>query len=183
MMEELALHILDIVENSLKGGASEVEIRIHEDARVDSMAMEFTDNGRGIPPAILETIFDPFVTTRTERRVGLGLSFFRQAARQCGGDVTLTSSPDRGTQVLATFGLSHPDRQPMGDLGATVATLLAGANGTCIIMTIETDHGDFTLDSRDLVSELGDDCFQNGMVLNFVSETINEKRKELGAAP
>ncbi len=183
MMEELALHILDIVENSLAGGASEVEIRIHEDAQLDSMKMEISDNGRGIPPAILETIFDPFVTTRTERRVGLGLSFFRQAARQCDGDVTLTSSPDRGTQVLAAFSLSHPDRQPMGDLGATVATLLAGANGVSIVVTIETDSGDFTLDSRDLAKELGSDCFQNGMVLNFVSETINEKRSELGAAP
>jgi len=181
-MEELALHILDIVENSFKGRAGRVEVRITEDTRSDRLEIEVTDDGRGIPPEMIAVIFDPFVTTRTERRVGLGLSFFRQAARQCGGDVTITSGPEPGTRVRATFGLSHTDRQPMGDLGATMATLLAGAGDARIILTLETGMGDFTLDSRDLRNELGDDCFQNGMVLNFVSETVNEKRKELDAA-
>ena len=182
MMEELALHILDIVENSVKGGASRVDLRITEDDRADRMELEISDDGRGIPPALVETIFDPFVTTRTERRVGLGLSFFRQAAQACDGDVTLTSVPGEGTRVLAVFGLSHPDRQPMGDLGTTVATLLAGTTGVRIIMTLGTARGDFVLDSRDLCAELGDDCFHDGMVLNFVAEMINEKRRDLGAA-
>jgi len=182
-MEELALHVLDIAENSVRAGASLVEIEIGEESAADTMKIRISDNGRGIPPFMLAGIFDPFVTSRTERRVGLGLPFFRQAARQTGGDASLTSTPGKGTTVVATFGLSHPDRQPMGDLGSTVASLLAQEGGGRLVLVLSVDSRIFTLDSREFEEQLGEDCFEDGMVLKYVADLVNEKREEIQASP
>ena len=125
-MEDLSLHILDIVENSLNAAANRVEIQIAEDTVQDLLCIVITDNGRGMDEEARARALDPFYSTRTTRRVGLGLSLLAQAARECEGDLTLRSAPGEGTEVRATFRLSHPDCKPMGDLAATLAAILAG---------------------------------------------------------
>jgi len=125
-MEELALHILDIVENSIAAGARQVEIRIRENRRADLLSIEIGDDGRGMSPEMLEQATDPFFTTRRERRVGLGLPLLGQAARAAGGGLEIESSPGAGTRVRARFGLSHVDRQPLGDTAQTLLALAVG---------------------------------------------------------
>ena len=123
-MEDLSLHVLDIVENSLRAGAKTVEIQINEDLKRDVLEIEIRDDGQGMDASTVEKATDPFFTTKSVRRVGLGLSLFESAARRAGGELFLSSRPGEGTTVKATFQHSHIDRQPLGDMAKTLTTLI-----------------------------------------------------------
>jgi len=123
-MEDLSLHILDIVENSIMASAGRVEISIELDTAADLLTLEISDDGRGMDEQTLKKALDPFFTTRTTRRVGLGLALLAQAARESGGEMDVSSRPNEGTRVRATFRLSHPDCKPMGDIAETIQTLV-----------------------------------------------------------
>jgi hypothetical protein len=125
-MEDLSLHILDVVENSLAASASRIEIRIVEDTARDVLSLEIADNGKGMDAQAQGKALDPFFTTRTTRRVGLGLPLLAQAAQEAGGSIDVASEPGRGTTVKAEFRLSHPDLKPLGDVAETLRTILAG---------------------------------------------------------
>ena len=107
-MEDLSLHILDVVENSITAGAREVGILIDEDNAENRLSLEITDNGKGMDEEMRSKVLDPFFTTRTTRRVGLG------------------SAPGRGTTVRAVFQIGHPDLKPLGDVASTLGAILAG---------------------------------------------------------
>jgi len=148
-MEDLSLHILDIVENSIAASASEIKIVIVEDTASDQLRLEISDNGNGMDEEMRKKVLDPFVTTRTTRRVGLGLPLLAQAARESGGDLTLDSAPGRGTTVIAVFQLSHPDLKPLGDIPATLGTILAGKPELDLVFDYHRDgHLIAALDSR-----------------------------------
>lgn len=123
-MRELSLHILDIVQNSVEAGADNIEISISEDESSDVLNIRIADDGRGIPKEILESITDPFVTSRKTRRVGLGIPLFRDAARMAGGDLEIRSVVGEGTEIKANFQLSSIDRAPLGDMAETMALLI-----------------------------------------------------------
>ena len=125
-MEDLSLHILDIVENSIAASASRVSISIVEDTPGDLLSLEITDNGKGMDAQTRQKALDPFFTTRTTRSVGLGLPLLAQAARESGGKFELDSHPGQGTTVRAFFQLSHPDLKPLGDIAETLQTILVG---------------------------------------------------------
>lgn len=125
-MRELALHILDLIQNSVEAGASRVDITVSEDSATDRLTVVVADDGRGMEPGLLREVLDPFVTSRRTRRVGLGLSLLAAAASQAGGMVKVDSEPGRGTAVTASFGLGHLDRAPLGDMASTLMSALAG---------------------------------------------------------
>jgi signal transduction histidine kinase len=122
-MQDISLHILDIVENSVKAKATKVEIKIVEDDRSDLLTVEIRDNGQGMDKKAVKKALDPFYTTKSEKRIGLGISLLAQAAREGGGNFAIESEPDSGTSIVATFMLSHPDRKPLGDVKGTVHLL------------------------------------------------------------
>lgn len=117
MMKELALHVLDIAENSVRGEASHIGITITEDRRNNRFAMEIDDDGKGISPEILNTIKDPFTTTRTMRKVGLGIPFLDDTCRLCNGHLDLKSTVGLGTRLSAEMEYDHIDRAPAGGYG------------------------------------------------------------------
>jgi predicted metal-dependent phosphoesterase TrpH len=125
-MEDLSLHILDVVENAITASADRVTINIVEDTRSDLLYLEIRDNGRGMDEDLRKKALDPFFTTRTTRRVGLGLPLLAQSAREGGGTFELASEPGHGTTVRASFQLSHPDRKPLGDIPETLRTVMCG---------------------------------------------------------
>jgi len=125
-MEELALHILDLAQNSIAAGARRVDIRVTEDPVADRLVLQVRDDGRGMPEEVLQRAADPFFTTRSTRTVGLGLALLEQAARLANGSLRIESRPGAGATVTAEFQLSHPDRQPLGDVAATLMALVAG---------------------------------------------------------
>jgi hypothetical protein len=120
------MHILDVLENALEAGATQVELSIAEDLEADRLSIAVHDNGRGMDAETARRALDPFFTTRTTRHVGLGLPLFAAAARRCDGDLTVESSPGRGTTVKATFRRSHVDRAPLGNMTDTLLAFLLG---------------------------------------------------------
>lgn len=126
LVEDLSLHILDLAENSIEAGASKIEIIIRENIKTDWLTIEIIDNGKGMSAEVLKRALDPFFTTKTVRRVGLGLSLFKDAAQEAGGDLTIQSKVGQGTKLKATFQLRHIDRKPMGSMTQTLITLIIG---------------------------------------------------------
>jgi anti-sigma regulatory factor (Ser/Thr protein kinase) len=148
-MEDLALHILDIVQNSLEAGADSIEIEVTEKLRENLLIIGVRDNGRGMDPETVAKVIDPFFTTRTTRRVGMGLPLLAAAAKATGGALTIDSKPGQGTFIKATFQHRHLDRAPLGDIETTLMVLLAGQPERNICFRHRMDDLEFVLDSRD----------------------------------
>ena len=149
-MEDLSLHILDIVENSIRAKASRIEIEVVEDIGKDLLTIEIKDNGQGIDEETIKKVLDPFYTTRTTRKVGLGLPLLSQAAKESGGDVEIESKVGRGTRVKATFVYSHIDRKPLGNIETTLTTLIAGNPEVDFIYEHKKDELEYRLDTKEI---------------------------------
>ena len=124
-MEDLSLHILDIVENSLRAHAKNISIRLVQDERLNRIVLEVTDDGDGMHPETLRRSSDPFFTTKEGKNTGLGLAFLGQSAREAGGGLNVESAPGRGTRVVASFIMNDIDRIPLGDIRETLRCLRA----------------------------------------------------------
>jgi anti-sigma regulatory factor (Ser/Thr protein kinase) len=173
-MEDLSLHILDIVENSVASGAHNVGIIVSEDRSKDLMTVMITDDGKGMSAEAITRATDPFYTTRTTRRVGFGLGLFKEAARIANGQLDIRSSPGAGTTVTATFQLSNIDRKPLGDMASTLVTLIAGNPGVHFAYRHERDGEAFVLDTEELRDRLGGVSTNTPEVLSFVRKFIAE---------
>lgn len=180
-MEELSLHMLDLIENSLTAGADLIQVEIVEDAAADRLEIEIADNGRGMAPAEAARAADPFYTTRTTRRVGLGLSLMKANAMNCLGDLVLTSSPGHGTTVRAWFSLSHLDRQPLGDWPGTLANLMLTQPGVDFAYRHRVGEDEFELDTRELRRELGEGALGSAGVTALLREQIRQALGQLGS--
>ena len=123
-MEEIALHILDVAENSIAASARLIEVRVSEDENEDVMRIEIVDDGKGMTREELAKVADPFFSTKSGRRTGLGVPMFARAAREAGGEFKIESKRGEGTRVTAAFRLGHLDRMPLGDLRGTMAVLM-----------------------------------------------------------
>ncbi len=147
-MEELSLHILDLAQNAVEAGARSIAINVLEDTSKDTLVIEVKDDGRGMSSDQARQARDPFFTTRTTRRVGLGLPLVAEAAQAAGGNVVIESQEGRGTCVRATFGHRHLDRQPMGDIESTLMVLLASQPDLHVTFCHEVDGRSWSLDTR-----------------------------------
>jgi hypothetical protein len=148
-MEDLSLHILDIAQNSLEAGAGLIEIEISENLREDLLTLRIRDNGRGMDPETLARATDPFFTTRTTRKVGMGLALLSAAAKAAGGMLKIETKPGLGTTIRATFRYRHLDRAPLGDIETTLMVLLAGQPDKDIYFRHSVENRVFEMDSRD----------------------------------
>jgi len=178
---ELSLHILDIVENSTRAGASIVNIDITEDTAKDILSLDIRDNGSGMSEDVLKKVTDPFFTTKTVRNVGLGLPMLAQAAERTEGKFIIESKGGEGTRVAVEFKLSHIDRQPLGDISGTMVTLIAGDPDIEFIYRHHRNGQSYSLDTREIKKEIEDIPINHVDVLNFIRDHITEGLKEIGA--
>jgi len=178
-LRELSLHILDVVENGITAGADIIRIQVEESRTADLLSITINDNGRGIPAEKLKKLQDPFVTSRTTRRVGLGLSLLAAAAERCDGKLTVAVGTGGGTEVRASFRYSHIDRAPMGDMASTLATLLMGNPHIDFVYTHRIGGHEFSLDTRDLKTELGDHALEDAMVIYRLGERVRTSLDQL----
>jgi hypothetical protein len=123
-MRDLSLHILDIIENSVNAGAKNISLLIDEDIGKNLLKVQIKDDGKGMGNKMLKNVTDPFTTTRTTRKVGLGLSLIKQAAEIAGGNLKINSKKGKGTDVIATFKYDHIDRKPLGDIMETLISAI-----------------------------------------------------------
>jgi len=154
-MKELSLHLLDIAQNSVTAGATALELSLIEHGGV--LTMKVADNGCGMTPEFLANVMDPFTTTRTTRKVGMGIPLLRMAAQMTGGDLSIQSAPGVGTTTTAVFHTDAIDCPPVGDLAGSLSLFLQGAPDTLETRYLhETDAGSFELDTREIRAILGE---------------------------
>lgn len=148
-MEDISSHILDIVENSINADAKNIEIVVEEDKDKDLLLIEIKDDGKGMSKEYKDKVLDPFVTTRTTRRVGLGLPLLSQAAKMSGGELEIETQEGKGTDIKATFGYSNIDRQPLGDLAEAIKILIMTNPHINFIFRYKDTDKNYLLDTRE----------------------------------
>lgn len=174
-MFELALHILDLVQNSIVAGARLIEIRIEISLGRDLLTLSISDDGRGMDEALRERVVSPFETTRTTRKVGLGIPMFKQLSEMCEGDFSLESAPGKGTRIMASFLLHHIDRPPLGDLAGTMRALLAGCPEELDFRLAMADGTEaFEFDTREIKDVLGGVPLDAPEVSVWIGEYLSE---------
>ena len=174
-MEDLSLHILDIAENSVAAKADKIEIRITEDKKKDLLSVEVIDNGLGMGKETLKKALDPFYTSKTVRRFGFGLSLLSEAAKAANGHFSIQSKKGEGTRIKADFQHSHIDRQPMGDIGQSILTLIIGNPEIDFLFEHKRNDHTYCLDTRKIRTQL------KGMPINSLAgiKIIRENLKKI----
>ena len=178
-MRELSLNILDIAQNSISAGASLITIEVSEDTREHLLSLTVSDNGCGMDEETLRNVCDPFFTTRTTRKVGMGIPLFRLAAEQTGGSFEISSKEGEGTYIKAVFVLSHIDRMPLGDMTGTLISLI---NANCRIdfsYNYSVDEKRFSLDTRQLRAILGSVPLNIPEVTGYITRYLEENTAEV----
>lgn len=181
-MEDLSLHILDIVENSVTAGATFVSITVCEDKGHDLLSIEITDNGKGMSRAILQKATDPFFTQKTTRRVGLGLSLLEQAAKRANGKFSIESKKGKGTTVKASFQYSHVDRQPLGNIAETIETLVIGNPSVDFHYEHRKDGFLSTFDTKRIRKRLSKIPLSSPRGIEIIRECLRKTERDLSKA-
>ena len=179
MLPEISLNILDLVQNSIDAHADLIEISINTDFLNHTLSVTIKDNGCGMSGEQLEQVIDPFYTTRTTRNVGLGIPFFRSAALQTGGSFTISSTPNLGTTVIATFIPSNIDCMPLGDMIGTLLILITMNQTIDFLYTYSNSNKSYSLDTRELRQILGDIPFSTPEIKNFIKSYLYEHQLEV----
>lgn len=177
-MRELSLHIMDILENSITAKANFIEVEINEKINQDMLIISVLDNGSGMNSEMLKKVTDPFVTSRTTRKVGLGISLFKSACERCEGDFIITSQLGKGTNIIATMKYSHIDRAPIGKIEDTLATILLNMD-IDILYVHKVNEKEFIFDSRKIREIAGEDL-SSPDILMWIKEYISENIENIG---
>ena len=178
-MREIALHLLDIAENSVAAESRNICMEVIEDLQSDVLRVSVNDDGRGMDAETAKRVLDPFYTTRTTRKVGLGIPLLKLAAEISGGGLSLATESGKGTRVEASFRHSHIDRMPLGDIGMTMLTLLVSypqIHWTFNHQVIQKDGviKEFELDDKEIKSALGEVSLTEPDVLRILRGMIEE---------
>lgn len=179
-MREIALHLLDIAENSVAAQAKTITIFVDQNLPNDRLLAKVEDDGRGMDETTMARVVDPFYTSRTTRKVGLGIPLLKAAAEACNGYLVIRSTLGAGTCLEVAFQNSHIDRMPLGDLSSTFLTLLIAYPQIRWLFTYQC-HGkesrggsEFSVDSMNIVNELAGIPLTEPTVLNFLRNYLDE---------
>ena len=176
-MKDLSLHILDIAQNSITAGARRLDLELAEEN--GQITLTVTDDGRGMAPELLARVCDPFTTTRTTRKVGLGLPLLRLTAEQTGGSLSIDSTLGVGTTLTARFQRRHLDCPPLGDLPGAVALLIQGSPDMELTYRHTTPKGEAALSTAELRDILGDISLAEPEVFAWIQDYLTEQENEV----
>ena len=177
-MKTISEHIMDIAQNSIKAEAGTITLELIE--KGDALLFRIEDDGCGMDEETVKRVTDPFYTTRTTRKVGMGIPFLKQNAEQTGGSISLSSEPGRGTVLKAEFITSNIDCPPLGDIYTTVALLITGNPGINIVFRYVKGDEAFELSTADVKEAMGDMDISHPKVTSFLKDMIFENLSELG---
>ena len=174
-MRELSLNILDIAQNSIAADANLIEIEVAEDTVKGQMRVSIGDNGTGMTPEQTQRVTDPFYTTRTTRKVGMGTPLFKMAAEMTGGQFSIRSQANKGTKITAIFNTRSVDFTPLGDMSSTISLLIAMNTEIDFIYRHSVDNREFTLQTPELKQILGDVPLSEPDVVEWTKAYIEEQ--------
>ena len=174
-MRELSLNVMDVAQNSVRAKANIVKITVIESDKDDMLSITIEDDGCGMTEEQVNQVIDPFFTTRTTRKVGLGIPLFKLSAEQSGGSFDIKSKVNEGTTTKASYVKSHVDMTPLGDINSTIEILIRCNPDIDFVFTHTTDKGSFTLDTRELKEVLGDVSLDTPDVLEWIKQYLEEQ--------
>lgn len=172
------MHMMDIVQNSIRANATKIEVEFLENNQDFTLTFSVRDNGSGMAPETVEKLENPFFTTRTTRRVGLGVPFLKMSSEQTGGWLKIQSELGAGTMIEAVYKTDNPDCLPLGDLGGYFVLLLIANPEIHFSFRYRIDENEFLLDTKEL-AEQGITELSNNEMASAVKEYINENLKEI----
>ncbi len=176
-MKDLSMHIMDIVQNSVRAEAANVTLSILIDEQWLTISVK--DDGTGMDQETLKKVSDPFYTSRTTRKVGMGIPLIMQNAELTDGSTTLESELGVGTTLTAKFGLHHIDRPPMGDIESTAAMMITGNDGVNLKFIVKKGADEFAISTNEVKEAMGDVDIRLPQVTSFLKQMIEENLKEL----
>lgn len=178
-MRELSLHILDIAQNSIKADAECLRIVVIEDIEADKLTIKIKDDGTGMDSETVKKVIDPFYTTRTTRKVGLGIPLFKTSAEACDGFFEIKSQLGVGTEITAVFRHSHIDRVPLGNMPETIVTIINACDKMDLVYTHTYNQQSFTLNTKEIKKLLDGVSINNIDVITWLREYITEGLNEI----
>ncbi|WP_313340499.1 sensor histidine kinase [Sedimentibacter sp.] len=178
-MKELSMHILDIAMNSISAGSKLIEIIIEESNNSNLIKIIIKDDGCGMSDDTIKRVTDPFYTTRTTRKVGLGIPLLKEACERCNGYFNINSEIGKGTTVECSFERDNIDRAPVGNMGDTIITIINSLNNCELLYNYSTDEKSFVLSTLELRNILGGADIKSNDILLWVKEYINENMKNM----
>lgn len=178
-MDELSLHILDIVQNSISAKATFIEVKVIEDLVKDKIEIMILDNGIGMDEEELKRVEDPFYTTKNYKKVGLGIPLLKQIALSTEGDFKIESKKGEFTKVYASFKRSHPDTPPIGNLKDTLLTIILSSENFDIKFQYKKDNKIFELNTKEIKENLGDIPINHPDVIKFIRNFLDENFKNM----
>jgi hypothetical protein len=173
-LRELSLHLLDIIENSISAQAHDITVEIMEDTINDRLKMIVQDDGKGMDSEMVARVVDPFVTSRTTRKVGLGIPLLKEAAEQCNGSFIIQSEVGKGTRLEVEFQRSHIDRAPLGNLVNTYLGLIVGTPQIHWVLIYKVNSEEFVFDDQPIKEELQDVPLSDPEVIKFIRNVLEE---------
>lgn len=174
MMEDISSHIMDIAMNSVTAGAKHISVAVEKDPQTAMLSLTIADDGVGMDPETARKVQDPFFSTKTGRKVGLGIPLLKGTAETTGGGFELRSKKGGGTTIRATFDSRHPDLPPLGNVRDTFFVLIVSHPAVDFDLRYSVDGKDFQLDTADLKKELDDVPLNHPEVISFLSKYLDE---------
>ncbi len=178
-MKDIALHLLDLAQNSLAAKADLIQVEWVDSLRQGTCGFTLSDNGRGMSAEMLAQVADPWTTTRTTRKVGMGLPFLKQNVELCGGEFVIDSSPGEGTRVKAVFMKDHIDCLPQGDILGVLLILVFSNPALAFVFTFQSDEGQYVFDTREIKKVLGGVPLTEPSVKQYLREMLEENVQAL----
>jgi len=168
------MHLLDIIQNSISAQAKRINVDIKADVEADFLFIDVEDDGTGMDEELIQKVTDPFVTSRSTRKVGLGIPLLKYTAQRCEGELQIYSQKGKGTLVKSSFKLSHIDRPPIGDIADTIVTIIAANPQVDIVLNLKNNSNEITLDTAEVKQKLGEVPITEFNVLSWIKDFINE---------
>lgn len=173
-MAELCYHILDIVQNSYRADSSLIDVYIRESDSDDLVEIKIADDGKGMDDDTVVCVQEPFFTTKSGKKVGLGIPLMKETAEHCEGSFHIISEKGKGTEVYASFKKSNIDRPPLGDLSGTVLSVISGIEGPDVKFVCKSDAGEFSVSIDEIREQAGDIPLSSPDVYSFLRAYISE---------
>ena len=173
-MRELSLNVLDIVQNSITANANLIEIELIEEINNDILKINIFDNGKGMTDEQIKSVTDPFYTTRTTRKIGLGIPLFKMAAEMSGGSFKIESTVGSGTKIYTSYIHSSIDRMPVGNINETVSMLIRMNPDIDFVYTHTFNEKSYSLDTRELCEQLENVPLDTPEVIDWINDYLTE---------
>lgn len=181
-MKELAMHVYDLMENSTAANSKDIKLTIRDSILDNDFHFTIEDNGKGMSPEFLAKVTDPYTTSRTTRKVGLGLPLIKMNTENCGGGMRLSSELGKGTTLEFWFQHNHWDRPPMGDITGTLVMLVSQHEDIHFVIKYITDKDEFVFDTDEVKEALGGMSMNDLGIIKMLKEMISENLQEIGAS-